>query len=99
MLYPLAYVHLSHTRMKHTGVAVDGTLARFPEWLAFHIKMGMEHFFVYDNGSPTDNTMYEALLPYITRGLVTHVRWPVQSCHKEYRSSQYAANNACIRRY
>ena len=30
---------------------------------------------------------------------MTHVRWPVRSCDITYRSSQYAANNACLRRF
>jgi hypothetical protein len=48
--------------------------ARFlPEWLAHHVRVGVEHFYVYDNNS-TDDTA-AAIEPFISRGLVTLVPW------------------------
>ena len=40
------------------------------EWLDFHIKQGVSHFFIYDNLS-TDN-FREVLQPYIDSGMVTY---------------------------
>lgn len=40
------------------------------EWLEYHLMMGVEHFYIYDNES-TDG-LVELLQPYIERGLVTH---------------------------
>ncbi|MBQ7215263.1 MAG: glycosyltransferase family 92 protein [Synergistaceae bacterium] len=40
------------------------------EWLDFHIKQGVTHFFIYDNLS-TDN-FREVLQPYIDSGMVTY---------------------------
>ena len=58
-----------------TIVAATHSDARFlPEWLEFHLQVGAEHFYIYDNESP-DNTR-EILTPYIAKGLVTYVRWP-----------------------
>ena len=55
-------------------VAVTQSEARFlREWLEFHLEVGVEHFYIYDNRSP-DNT-HEVLLPYIERGLVTYKTW------------------------
>ena len=40
------------------------------EWINFHRKQGVSHFFIYDNES-TDN-LHEVLKPYIESGLVTY---------------------------
>jgi hypothetical protein len=45
------------------------------EWLCFHYALGVDHVFLYDNGS-TDGT-FELLEPYANHGLVTIVRWPL----------------------
>jgi hypothetical protein len=43
------------------------------EWLEFHRLVGVERFFLYDNGS-TDEHM-EVLAPYVENGIVTIHRW------------------------
>ena len=45
------------------------------EWLAFHLALGVDHFFLYDNGS-TDGSA-ELLERYINHGLVTRIDWPI----------------------
>ncbi|MBQ7562196.1 MAG: glycosyltransferase family 92 protein [Synergistaceae bacterium] len=44
------------------------------EWINFHVKQGVSHFFIYDNES-TDN-LFEVLQPFIANGLVTYNRIP-----------------------
>lgn len=44
------------------------------EWIEFHSMMGVDHFYLYNNGS-TDNYL-EILQPYIDEGLVTLVDFP-----------------------
>lgn len=44
------------------------------EWLDFHILVGIDKFYLYDNGS-TDNTT-EILKPYIERGIVDYTYFP-----------------------
>ena len=44
------------------------------EWLEFHLLVGVEHFFIYDNGS-ADGTI-DILRRYCAKGLVTLVAWP-----------------------
>ena len=44
------------------------------EWLDYHILVGVEKFYLYDNES-TDNTN-EILKPYIERGIVDYIYWP-----------------------
>jgi len=44
------------------------------EWIEYHKLVGIDHFYLYDNGS-RDRSL-EILLPYIKEGLVTCVPWP-----------------------
>jgi len=43
------------------------------EWLEYHLMLGVEKFYFYDNES-TDNTR-EVLAPYIARGTVEYIFW------------------------
>lgn len=45
------------------------------EWVAYHYLLGVEHFFIYDNGS-TDATRAE-LAPFVNCGMVTLIDWPL----------------------
>jgi hypothetical protein len=49
--------------------------ARFlKEWIEYHEKQGVEHFYLYNNNSTDD---YKTVLkPYIKRGLVELIEWP-----------------------
>lgn len=49
--------------------------ARFlPEWLAHHVNLGVEHFYIYDNNSTDD--LAAAVEPFSAKGLVTILPWP-----------------------
>lgn len=45
------------------------------EWLAYHHALGVQHFFIYDNGS-TDE-LHEVIETWVNHGLVTLVHWPL----------------------
>lgn len=45
-----------------------------PEWLEYHLLVGFEKFYVYDNES-TDN-IKQILQPYIDSGVVEYTYWP-----------------------
>lgn len=62
----------------------------FKEWLDWHIGIGVEKFFIYDNES-TDETR-EILKTYIERGLVEYVYYPG---HRK----QLEAYDECLKRY
>ena len=47
--------------------------AYLPEWIEFHRLMGVERFFLYDNGS-TDEHL-EVLAPYLDAGIATRHEW------------------------
>lgn len=60
------------------------------EWLEYHRLVGVEKFYLYDNGS-TDQTA-EVLALYIKEGLVELTPWP-------YRHKQIAAYNDCLAKH
>ena len=60
------------------------------EWLDWHIGMGVEKFYIYDNGS-TDSTR-DVLQPYIDSGTVAYTYYPG-------RKKQIAAYDDCIDRH
>ena len=45
------------------------------EWLAYHHALGVDHFFIYDNGSTDD--LHAVIEPWVNHGLVTLVHWPI----------------------
>jgi len=73
-------------RMKHDNTAPKHYLSvcaiaknegpYFREWIEWHLKQGVEKFYVYDNES-TDNTK-EVLAPYIESGIVEYTYFPGQ---------------------
>ena len=62
----------------------------FKEWIEWHIKKGVEKFYIYDNES-TDKTQ-EVLQPFIDSGLV-------QLHYSEGKKKQTAAYDHCLERY
>lgn len=62
----------------------------FKEWIDWHLSMGVEKFYIYDNES-TDTTR-EVLAPYIESGVVEYIYFP------GYRK-QLAAYDDCLERH
>ena len=58
------------------------------EWLCHHMAIGVDHFFLYDNGS-TDQ-LHEVLKPYADHGIVTTVYFPMRGLQRD-------ANNHVVR--
>ena len=48
--------------------------AYLPEWIEFHRLVGVERFFLYDNGSTDDHR--RVLAPYAAEGIVVVHEWP-----------------------
>ncbi len=62
----------------------------FREWIEWHLKQGVEKFYIYDNES-SDNTR-EVLEPYIQSGVVEYTYFPG-------RKRQLAAYDDCFERH
>lgn len=56
------------------GAIMKDEGAYLKEWLDYHILVGVEKFYLYDNGS-TDNTM-KVVKPYVDKGIVDLVNFP-----------------------
>ncbi len=66
------------------------------EWIEYHLWAGVEHFYIYDNGS-TDNTR-DILAPYIQSGVATYHYWVVEE-KGWWGSQQIRAYNDALARY
>lgn len=44
------------------------------EWLEYHILIGVDHFYLYNNNTSDDSL--DILEPYIKKGIVTLINWP-----------------------
>jgi len=62
----------------------------FKEWIEYHTLVGVEKFYIYDNGS-TDNTK-EILKTYIDQGIVEYIYFPGKKAQKP-------AYRDCIKKY
>lgn len=61
--------------------------ARFlPEWLAYHVVLGVEHAYVYDNNSSDD--IASVMAPFVEAGYATIIPWPTTpispSAHNDF---------------
>lgn len=66
----------------HSGKLYDLSIAAifkneepyFKEWIEYHQLVGVEHFYLYNNGS--NDNFIEILQPYIDNNIVTLIDWP-----------------------
>lgn len=65
------------------------------EWITFHRLMGVDHFYIYDNGS-TDGTL-DVLAKYQKQGIVTVIPWRnfSQVLHPQKAANAHAIANFC----
>ena len=59
------------------------------EWIEFHKIVGVEHFFLYDNGD--SDSSRKILAPYIKEGLVTYIPFP--EFNEKIIRSKYGGRN------
>lgn len=76
------------TRYLAVAVSVKNEAANLPEWLDFHRRLGVEHFYLYDNGSTDD--LYSVCAPYGATGRVTIIPWANFSVWSNQQRSAYA---------
>lgn len=60
------------------------------EWIQFHIVIGIDHFYLYNNNS--DDNYNQILKPYIEKGIVDLIDWP-------FNHSQMDAYKDCYTKY
>eukprot|EP00980_Cylindrotheca_fusiformis_P005293 scaffold1136_cov146-Cylindrotheca_fusiformis.AAC.6 len=95
----------SYTRRGDT-LTISDSGKRLKEWIQFHLLVGFDHLYVYDN-TDTDSENLRVVAEEFGSEHVTYHRWPCRVCnnnrpgHKNpgERSSQYAAEASCRERY
>ena len=53
------------------------------EWIDYHIKVGVEHFWLYNNNS--EDNYKEVLLPYLEKGLIDLIEWPSYQFENDFQ--------------
>lgn len=68
-----------------------------PEWIEFHEKQGVEHFYLYNHGSTDD--YLNILQPYVERGIVELIDWMYATYNiVDFASIQSSAYTHCLKR-
>mmetsp|Transcript_26826 Transcript_26826/g.39212 ORF Transcript_26826/g.39212 Transcript_26826/m.39212 type:complete len:848 (-) Transcript_26826:67-2610(-) len=87
-----AWTSSSHKRRGEAVIVQDGP-KRLIEWITFHLMVGFDHLYIYDNTPPTNDTsteegkksLYYSPLQEVTSifppSKVTHVPWPYTVCN------------------
>lgn len=82
------------SKRKHHYLSICAILrneaAMLGEWIEFHLSVGIEHFYLYDNGS-TDRSR-EIIQPWLDQGVVTLTDWPTNP-------GQIPAYRHCVRSF
>ena len=83
-------------------------------WVEYHLAIGFDHFYIYDNDENQKNALFDILRAYIDNGIVTYIWFPYEDCIRDHtvstkedftdkgaqlRIGQYVAGNAALRRY
>jgi hypothetical protein len=77
---------------------------RLLEWIEFHLMVGFDHIYVYDNsGAQSNETSFASIVELFPKSQVTYIDWPVTICNHNPKShdsqfewsSQYTAENSC----
>ncbi len=100
----------SYTR-RGDEVQVSDSASRLREWILFHLMVGVEHVYIYDNTNIDNTTTTPSDLWHVAqefpKNQVTYHSWPCKICNNNRpahsnpgeRSSQYAAEASCRERY
>jgi hypothetical protein len=94
----------SYTRKGETLTLTDGE-KRLREWIVFHLMVGFDHLYVYDNTQLDPSPLLAVTVEFQDR--VTYHPWPYKICNNNYPidanpgewSSQHAAESSCRERY
>ncbi len=64
------------------------------EWIEYHLHVGVEHFYLYNNNSKDD--YLNVLFPYIAQGIVDCTEWPSPQ-DQDWVPYQIGAYNHCLK--
>ena len=104
-LIEASHVPLSLSRRVKIGACAHiapVTDYRLVEWVEFHLLMGIEHFWFFDNSQKPSQSTAKILLPYVLAGQATLIHWPFpiqDGCDQSQAGAQFSVGNVCLRRY
>ena len=114
---PYQFVACTWTSASYTrrgdAIRISDSAARLTEWILFHLMVGVQHIYVYDNTDPSsassqsNHTELWEVTKKFPADKVTYHSWPCKICNNNRpansnpgeRSSQYAAEASCRERY
>jgi len=90
--------------------SVSDSDQRLREWIQFHLMVGFDHVYIYDNSDKagkTNSSGIHDITQSFERNQVTYHAWPCKICNNNrpannnpgVRSSQYSAESSCRTRY
>ncbi|KAL3944014.1 MAG: hypothetical protein SGBAC_001924 [Bacillariaceae sp.] len=77
-------------------------------WIEYHLLIGFEHFYIFDNDPKSHGPLELLLEPYVEAGIVTYVWYPMQDCFRKSDDeldgsritiSQAFSSTTALRRY
>jgi hypothetical protein len=95
------------TRGKGKTPILD-TASRLKEWIEFHLMVGFDHIYIFDNSAAHTNFIsLKPILDEFPKSQVSRIEWPSIICNNNVpahdstgeRSSQYTAENSCRTRF
>ncbi|CAF1448671.1 unnamed protein product [Didymodactylos carnosus] len=91
-IYSRAYHNISiYTMIKNKS-------EELVEWIEYHLLLGIEHFYLYDNLS--EDMIDNVLIPYMNSNIVTLIRWPFAPYPgKHWNSIQTSSMNHCLKSF
>jgi Glycosyltransferase family 92 len=110
---PFQFVACTWTSASYTrrgdAVRLSDSADRLREWIIFHLLVGVDHIYIYDNTDPASNNtdLRQVADEFRSSNQVTYHPWPCKVCNNNRpantnpgeRSSQYAAEASCRERY
>lgn len=66
----------------------DRTRIRIPPiniitWLEYHLLLGFEHFYIFDNDKKPHGPSETLLQPYVDEAIVTYIWYPMEDCYRK----------------
>ncbi len=63
------------------------------EWIEHNLRIGVQHFYIYDNNSG-DDVIKKTVSLYIEKGIVTYISWPYEYHLYDYRLKPFWPTDA-----
>lgn len=78
IIYKQNFVKINHVLKRKISIS---TLIKYEvdyieEWIDYHLSVGIEHFYIYENNNEPNKVLQNILSKFKTKAIVTHILWP-----------------------